>query len=167
MKNRPEISYLTILGLSLTVVMAVCRDDGQLKNNRLRVSHVSNTNSCETVVRTFADVMQSAQEKSTSFIFCDSLFVFNLLTASYEVVVDISSYLHLPNGHNFYISKSVNSNTEIFPSGSFPDWSFLSTDQDKSDVKFYLACRIPGFQTQSTNLSTIQVNPVRAGPMIA
>ncbi|TCO09219.1 hypothetical protein [Natronoflexus pectinivorans] len=41
MKNRPDITYLTIIGLSLTVVISVCKDDEQDKNGLFRITSAS------------------------------------------------------------------------------------------------------------------------------
>lgn len=82
MKNRVEIGYLTIIGLSLTVVLTVCKENKPFKTASAINHALVKSHRLQAVPASLADILNNGllvSSKGTCFLFADS----HLLTNSF------------------------------------------------------------------------------------
>lgn len=84
MKNRVEIGYLTIIGLSLTVVLTVCKENKPFKTASAINPTLVKSQRLQVVPASLADILNNGllvSSKGTCFLFADS----HLLTNSFLI----------------------------------------------------------------------------------
>lgn len=98
MKNRVEIRYLTIIGLSLTVVLTVCKENKPF-NTPSAISHtLVKAQRLQMVSGPLADILNNGllvSPKGTCFLFADS----HLLTNSFLINNAVDLNWQLVNGY--------------------------------------------------------------------
>ncbi len=84
MKNRVEIGYLTFIGLSLTVVLTVCKENKPFKTASSINHTLVKSQRLQAVPASLADILNNGllvSSKGTCFLFADS----HLLTNSFLI----------------------------------------------------------------------------------
>lgn len=88
MRKRIEISYLTFLGLSLTVVITACKDRSIVTPSFL-ISNFVDTKERVYESDGLADLLQVAKKESGTFIIDDNCFLNKFLYQSTQLLVDV------------------------------------------------------------------------------
>ncbi len=160
MRNRPDISYLTLLGLSLTVVIAMQKGDSCEESVRFKLSDADGHHICFLSVDAIRDAFLAVSHKKSSFIFGHSTPSCTVLTSDSKVLVDIKDWfiqkavaLGEVRGYDFWTrDNSPDLNCLITPSLSIVD---TLANARFSDFQRY--------QSYASRLSS--AFPVRAGPV--
>ncbi len=164
MRNRPDITYLTILGLSLTVVLAVCKEDARLRSGKLMFDSVGNPHICHFSADSITEAFRNALGADTDFVYADNIIILKNVIASSEVIIDIRSFFK--NEKRFsgsYLESVVCSDDHEF--GSNP-WGILfeinesiySGEATKSGV---------AKNSPAISIDALYCFAIRAGPAVA
>lgn len=165
MRNRPDITYLTILGLSLTVVMAVCKEDARVRSGKLMFDSVGNSHICHFSAESITEAFRNALGADTDFVYADNIIILKNIIASSEVIIDIRPFLRIDKVFSSsYLEPIVSSVKHEFGSDHF--WGILSESNKSMNfdnlVKFCVAQNSSGLSNNAHHCFAI-----RAGPKVS
>jgi hypothetical protein len=89
MRNRPDISYLTLLGLSLTVVIAMQKSDNCEDSVRFKLSDSEGHHICYLSVDAIRDAFLAVSQDQSSFVFDYNTPAHTALTSSLKALIDV------------------------------------------------------------------------------
>ncbi len=88
MRNRPDINYLTIIGLSLTVVIAMQKGDSCEDSVKFKLSDADGHHICFLSVNAVRDAFLAVSNEKSSFVFGQNSSSFVALSSPIKVLID-------------------------------------------------------------------------------
>jgi hypothetical protein len=159
MRNRPDISYLTILGLSLTVVIAMQKGDSCEDSVRFKLSDADGHHICFLSVDAVRDAFLAVSHEKSSFVFVNNTPTYTALPSSIKVLVDVNS-LRFRGA----VTLGIDPDEPVKPKDTIPDnaGSFLASESSFNGI---FATRFDLLQWNDLNTTLhLSAFPVRAGP---
>ncbi len=156
MRNRPDISYLTLIGLSLTVVIAMQKGDSCEDRVRFKLSDSDGHHICFLSVDAIRDAFLAVAHEKTSFVFGYHASSYPL-ASPVKVLVDIKA---------FCLGKAVETviGHKVLTKDIIPDSSCLITPA-LSPVDRLVNARFSVLRRNDLRASHYSsAFPVRAGP---
>jgi hypothetical protein len=159
MRNRPDISYLTILGLSLTVVIAMQKGDSCEDSVRFKLSDADGHHICFLSVDTVRDAFLAVSHEKSSFVFGNNTLYNTALPSSIKVLIDVDSLRF-----RGFVALGINPDDRVKSKDNIPDnaGTIMASALSCNGI---FATRFDLLQRNDLSASLhLSAFPVRAGP---